>query len=166
LVFVTIVGVPAIVYTQEPTNAANEHATTTAAIAGEGALLGRLVAPCCWLQTLDMHESPSATSLRAEIHTRLAQGEPSEAIEDDLAARYGERVRAVPKGFDRRGVVPALVALGLGLTAIALARALRRWRAASEASAPVRPSARLGTVEPGSDAYDEALDRALAELDD
>lgn len=51
------------------------------------AIQARLRAPCCWVQTLDVHESELATNLRAEIHARLQRGEKSRTIEDDLVAR-------------------------------------------------------------------------------
>ncbi len=44
-----------------------------------------LLAPCCWNQTLDIHESPLATELRSEIRRRVDEGEAAQAIEDDLA---------------------------------------------------------------------------------
>ena len=59
-------------------------------------LIERLRAPCCWQQTLDVHASPIAAELRAEIRTRVAAGEDVPTIEADLVQRYGERVRAVP----------------------------------------------------------------------
>jgi cytochrome c-type biogenesis protein CcmH/NrfF len=56
--------------------------------------------------------------LRAEIEHRVAAGEPSDAIEDDLARRYGEAVRAVPRTWDPR------LPLGVGLGSVVLLGAL------------------------------------------
>ncbi len=126
---------------------------------GEVALEGRLLAPCCWTQTLDVHESELAADLRAEIHTRLIRGERSDSVEDDLVSRYGERLRAVPKGSDSRKAVPLMVAIGMTLSSAALFGMLRRWRRngriAEESSAPTT-----------RDAYDERLDDELRVLDD
>lgn len=75
-------------------------------------LEGRLMAPCCWKQTLDVHASPSADQLRREIRTRVAAGESVDAIEADLVARHGEKLRALPRaGF--------MTPYGVGLTVIA-----------------------------------------------
>jgi len=54
----------------------------------------RLIAPCCWRETLDVHTSPTATELRHEIRSRLQAGESSLAIEKSLVARYGPKLRA------------------------------------------------------------------------
>jgi hypothetical protein len=42
-----------------------------------------LVAPCCWTEPLDVHDSPLAHDLRDEISARLGRGEPALAIERD-----------------------------------------------------------------------------------
>src|SRR5688500_9072617 len=62
----------------------------------------RILAPCCWRQTLEDHESELAHALRAEIEDRVAAGEASSAIEDDLVRRYGDKVRAMPRTWDPR----------------------------------------------------------------
>jgi cytochrome c-type biogenesis protein CcmH/NrfF len=54
----------------------------------------RLIAPCCWRETLDVHASPLATQLRAEIRSRIAKGEVGERIENELVTRYGSRMIA------------------------------------------------------------------------
>ena len=54
----------------------------------------RLIAPCCWRETLDIHTSPTATELRREIRTRLQAGESSITIEKSLVDRYGPKLRA------------------------------------------------------------------------
>ena len=93
----------------------------------EAIVQGRLLAPCCYLQTLDVHESPMATDLRLEVRTRLWAGESAGAIEDDFVARYGERVRAVPKGQDPRGLMFVFAMGMLVATAIGLGALVRRW---------------------------------------
>jgi len=124
---------------------------------GEAIVEGRLLAPCCYLQTLDVHESPMATELRREVRTRLAAGELPEAVEDDFAARYGERVRAVPRGRDPRGSMSLVAISALVAAAIGLALLVRRWR-----------RTRLDTPRAASeprDAFDERIDAELRELD-
>ena len=123
---------------------------------GEAALQARIVAPCCWNQTLDMHESELASSLRTEIHERLLAGETREGIEDDLAARFGERVRAVPKGDDRRAYVGSIMVALIGLGGALALGFLRRLRRRSDRVIPPE-------IAPNGprDAYDDRLDAEL-----
>ncbi len=128
---------------------------------GARALQERLMAPCCWTQTLDVHESEVSTQLRAEIRARLARGEAPEAIEDDFAARFGERIRAVPKGKDPLKRVPVVVGLAMLASAVGLVLVLRRWaRGRAE-----EPALRSEQRDAGGDDYDERLDDELRRLD-
>lgn len=122
---------------------------------------GRLLAPCCYTQTLDVHESELATALRLEIGERVARGESGSAIEEDMVARYGARVRAVPVANDARGAGSIALALGafaaLALLAFAVARHVRRSNE-DPAARPPPPSTDTG--------YDARVDAELAALDD
>ena len=114
----------------------------------------RLLAPCCFRQTLADHESPVAHALRGEIRDRTAAGESDAAIEADLVARYGATVLAQGAGRDRRWLIglgtsaAVLASLGLGLL---LLRA-RRPRPADPAAPPA----------PADDRYADQLDDELA----
>lgn len=88
----------------------------------------RLFAPCCYVQTLDVHESDLADKLRAEIERRLTAGEHPRNIEDDLVNRYGERIRAVPRDHDPRSSIPLLVGSLLSLGLIALSGFALHWQ--------------------------------------
>ena len=129
-----------------------------ALVPGAAALEARLLAPCCWVQTLDAHQSELATTLRGAIRRRLLAGESAEAIEDDFAARYGQRIRAVDRGTDLRGVIP-IGAAGMSLLFAAIAFVwMRRRTRPAVAQAPALPPA-------VRDAYDERLDDELRRLD-
>ncbi len=111
-----------------------------------------------------MHESDLAGSLRREVRARLHAGEPASAIEDDLVARYGERIRAVEKGHDPGGAMPFFVvsgALVIGASLIAMAR---RWRR-SAASARLSAASSRDAQSP-DDLYDTRLDDELRALGD
>lgn len=138
-----------------PAKAASPNADPAAS--GATALETRLLAPCCFTQTLDYHESELSTALRAEIRQRLRAGETTGAIEEDFVARYGERVRAVPKDVDTRSAIPVISAVASLLGAAGLFVWMRRRT--QRASSPVAgaPSAR--------DEYDEHLDDELRRLD-
>lgn len=126
---------------------------------GASVLEGRLLAPCCWNQTLDIHGSELSTSLRREIRTRLRAGETVEAIEADMVVRYGERIRAVPTGNPIAGFATAL-ALGFGAAGVGAAWMLARWRRRRRDELAQR-----GRVASGErDRYDDEIDRELDHL--
>lgn len=147
-----------------PTAAAAEPAAIPAntPAPGESALLSRLVAPCCWTQTLDIHAGTAPDTFRAEIHTRLLAGETPTSIEDDFIARYGKAVLAQPRDSPLPHVALALAALALAAAA-ALVLSLRRWTRHGQAAAmsplasPASPEAR--------DLWDDRLDDELRNLE-
>jgi cytochrome c-type biogenesis protein CcmH len=123
-------------------------------------LYGRLIAPCCWNQTLDIHDSELATQLRVEIAERLARREPELSIEDDLARRFGERIRAVPRAQDPRqsmalAVTGTMVFVLAGLLLLAL-----RWTR----KRAIQGEESLLAEELRSE-YEARLDRELARVD-
>src|SRR5258708_33287899 len=61
-------------------------------VPGAARLEGRIMAPCCWMQTIDIHGSEVAYDLRREIRQRLKSGEASDAIEASLVQRYGPKI--------------------------------------------------------------------------
>jgi hypothetical protein len=63
-------------------------------------IYGRLLAPCCWSQTLDIHDSELATQLRVEIAEWLRHVRSGDRGRHGSA--FGERVRAVPRARDPR----------------------------------------------------------------
>jgi cytochrome c-type biogenesis protein CcmH len=135
-------------------------------VQGEKTLEGRLLAPCCWAQTLDIHESDIARALRLEVRRRLRAGESQTAIETDLVARYGERIRALPKGSSLTPIgmllslLIATAGIGAGWVVVRWVRSGRR-----DASAVAKGGEPGSAVAPqaGPDAYDDRLD---AEIDD
>lgn len=73
-------------------SAQRELGSTITATAHE--LEKRLIAPCCWRETLDVHQSQLASQLRQEIRTRITKGESLAAIEAALVHRHGPGLRA------------------------------------------------------------------------
>ncbi len=128
-------------------------------VAGASRLEGRILAPCCWNQTIDIHGSEPSYQLRREIRRRLKSGESAEDIEASFVKRYGAKILAVPTASPLGGVATGLAVLfgGVGVAGYFM---LRRWSRAAEA-------AKLAARDKGPekrDALDERLDRELAEI--
>ena len=123
------------------------------------ALEERLIAPCCWQESLASHDAPLATELRAEIERRLDQGQSTAVIEADLVERYGERIRAVPIGSERLG----LAVLGcIALALVALLLGARRWMYRAPSPPPERGAEEMTL----RDDYDDRIDQELESLHD
>ncbi len=62
----------------------------------------QLIAPCCWSQTADAHQSDAAKAIKAQIRDGLRAGWSEKRIIEQIVAQYGEKIRAVPKaeGFN------------------------------------------------------------------
>lgn len=112
---------------------ASALAETVGVEARARALEARLMAPCCYSQTVDLHDSDAARQVRAELRQWLGEGLSDQQILERFAERYGARILAVPpaEGFNWW-----LYWLPLLLTAAATAGVLAllwHWRRASRA---------------------------------
>ena len=136
----------------------------TGYVAGEQTLESRLLAPCCWAQPLDVHESDITRQLRSEIRRRLTAGEAPAVIEEDMISRYGEKMRAMPEGKTLTGLGVwlsiAFVVLGVGAVALVV-----RWVKRGKAQKlPIgEPVAKTSA---GPDEWDDRLDNELRNVDD
>lgn len=161
---ILLLGVsPALAQAPAATSAgAHDHEPASAEalgyVEGASALEGRLLAPCCWNQTLDMHGSEPANELKREIRRRLAAGETAAAIEEDIVARYGEKIRAVPTGSPLKSTA-VLLTLLMGAAGVGALFLLLRWRRRSALPQAPEPGEEKGSQR---DEYDERID---AELD-
>ncbi len=135
-------------------------------VEGASRLEGRIMAPCCWTQTIDIHGSEPAYELRREIRKRLKAGESAEAIEASFVQRYSQRILAVPDSSPLGGLATGL-AIAFGGAGVAGYMMLRRWSRAGKASGDARAKkkAEKGVVSSAKDeALDERLDRELSEI--
>ena len=129
-------------------------------VPGASAIEGRLMAPCCWTQTIDIHGSEISLSMRREIRRRLRNGESADAIQASFVERYGPRILAVQPNSPLKGVFIGLSVV-MGGAGIASALMIGRWRKRSNPSdspETKRPEAR--------DQWDDKLDRELHDLDE
>lgn len=130
-------------------------------VPGASAIEGRLMAPCCWTQTIDIHDSPIALSMRHEIRRRLRNGESADAIQKSMVDRYGPKILAVQEGSQLKNVFIGLSVV-MGGAGVAAAMMIGRWRKQSTSR---KPAPTEGT-EPPRDEWDEKLDAELKKLDE
>jgi cytochrome c-type biogenesis protein CcmH len=109
--------------------------------ARESRLEAELMAPCCWSQTVDIHNSPAADEVKASLHAMLADGDSDDEIRTAFVAQYGTRILVVPpaEGFAR--TLYLLPWLLMALTGAGLALIVRRFTGRAKdavASAPPR----------------------------
>jgi len=129
-------------------------------VPGASAIEGRLMAPCCWTQTIDIHDSPVSLSMRHEIRRRLRNGESAEVIQASFVERYGSKIMAVQDGSHLKNVFIGLSVV-MGGAGIAAAMMIGRWRKQSAA----RDSRKKDAPEPPRDQWDEKLDAELKQLE-
>lgn len=133
-------------------------------VPGAAYLEGRIRAPCCWNQTIDIHGSDKSNELRREIRRRLKAGESKETIEASIVERYGERILAVPPTSPLKSVaaVLLLVMVAAGGGAYLL---LRQWKARSKDAAPgAAPKKALSSDE--TKKLEARLDAELSAMDE
>lgn len=62
------------------------------------ALQEKLIAPCCWSESVAMHRSEVAAEMRAEIARMVQEGRSDREILDFYKAKYGTRILMEPEG--------------------------------------------------------------------
>ena len=94
----------------------------------------RIMAPCCYTQTILDHDSEVAAQMRAQVEQMVASGMSEEAIQNYYKARYGERILVTPDGWN--GVIAwsvPWIALASGCAIVVLF--IRRQKRAALAQA-------------------------------
>jgi cytochrome c-type biogenesis protein CcmH len=156
------VGAPALADSPPPATSAPQSVNFDTYVKGAAELEGKIIAPCCWTQTIDIHGSPVSTELRQEIRQRLSAGESSEDIERSLVQRYGPKILAVPAG-SRLGSAGGMLVVVMAAAGVGAVVLLRRWQRRSkplDEKPEKRPEPR-----PGDAALDARIDAELASLD-
>ncbi len=129
-------------------------------VPGASAIEGRLMAPCCWTQTIDIHDSEIALSMRHEIRRRLLNGESADVIEASFVERYGPKIMAVQPNSQLKNVFIGLSVV-MGGAGVAAVMMLGRWR---KQTAAARGADAKPTDGP-RDQWDDKLDAELKDLD-
>ena len=90
-------------------------------------LCRQLISPCCWSQTVELHDSPAAAKAKLDVAGMIRSGKSNRQILDSFIGRYGERILAEPEGI-KAVVLTAVPLTMLGLGGMALALLLVRMR--------------------------------------
>lgn len=61
----------------------------------------KLMAPCCWSESVAVHRSEIAAEMRAGIERMVAEGRSDREILDHYKAIHGQRVLLEPEGAKR-----------------------------------------------------------------
>lgn len=101
-----------------------------------------LVAPCCWNMTVDQHDSPAATQVRAKITDLILAGKSKSEILKYFSSQpqYGERILATPSqenwlGRSAYWLIPVVILLGAGVVMIAIKKLARPEEEAQQVTA-------------------------------
>jgi cytochrome c-type biogenesis protein CcmH len=131
-------------------------------VPGAAALEGKILAPCCWNQTVDIHGSEVSNGIRREIRTRLRAGESADVITASFVQRYGTKILAMEEDSPLANIALTTLVV-IGAVGVAGLFMLKRWRAASVASKPTGKSPRDAVA---NDRLDARLDAELRALDE
>jgi len=84
-------------------------------------LENKLIAPCCWSETIAVHRSQVALDMKLEVRQMVEAGRTDREILDHYIAEYGPRILIEPEGglSTWLQVVP-IVAVALGLAVVVL----------------------------------------------
>ena len=100
----------------------------------------RLMAPCCYSQTIRVHMSAEAEQMREEVTAMVTAGKSERDIIKYYKAKYGETILVVPDGEAGQIAVgvPITVALSaFGLLAFGIGRTLRRRTVQDDIPRPI-----------------------------
>jgi cytochrome c-type biogenesis protein CcmH len=130
-------------------------------VPGAAALEGKILAPCCWNQTVDIHGSELSNQIRHEIRSRLRAGESPDTITASFVSRYGPKILAMREDSSLPSIA-LTVLIVIGVAGVAGVFMLKRWRAASASGKPSKSK----RDEASNDRLDARLDAELRALDD
>jgi cytochrome c-type biogenesis protein CcmH len=93
-----------------------------------------VLSPCCYTESVAIHQSEIAVKMRLEIAKWVAAGKSDQEILDTYAGLYGSKVLVDPRTVPR-GWTPLFPWLVLILGVFLVAWLLKRWRAAHRTAA-------------------------------
>lgn len=99
----------------------------------ERALQEKIVASCCWNESIAFHRSETAAEMRAELKLLIDQGLGDQQILERFKSKYSARVLIEPEG-GASVLIYSVPAVALVLGAVALAFLIRHWLARRQLS--------------------------------
>lgn len=84
-----------------------------------GHLYTEFIAPCCWRQSVAIHQSEESVKVRSEIDSKILLGDSDSQIKAALVKEYGHGILMEPEGI--RAVLAyslPILAFALGLLAV------------------------------------------------
>ena len=108
-------------------------------------LEGKLIAPCCFSQTVADHYSGAAAHMKQQIRQFLVQGQTEEQILNAYVQVYGERILAAPRasGFNLVAYLAPPIVLFVGIVGMFLW--LTQWRRPDQKQPALQQQANLTT---------------------
>ncbi len=98
-----------------------------------------VLAPCCYTESVAIHQSEIALKMRLEIAKWVAAGKPEQEILDTYAGLYGSKVLVDPRTMPR-GWTPFFPWLVVILGVLLVGWLLRRWRAVPQTATAGSPT--------------------------
>lgn len=95
----------------------------------------RLLAPCCYTQSIEVHGSEIAGEMRAEVAEMVAQGRTEEEIANHYKNIYGERILIVPDGMTGK-ILFGLPVVTSGVASLLLVVFVRRMLRSGKNKSP------------------------------
>lgn len=96
----------------------------------------KLMAPCCYSQTIDEHMSQEAADMRAEVEQLVGSGQSDREILTYYRKKYGETILASPDGLSGAILTAAPILLCF-LSCLFLVLLIRTWNARHRLARPV-----------------------------
>lgn len=127
---------------------------------------GKLISPCCWTQTVALHESQKAEEIKMQVRLQISQGKGESEIIDGFVSQYGEQILASPRasGFNWLAYLIPFAVLAVGLGGIAVL--VGRWRGGHAQVAPVPVSShRTLPRDEAADELNRRLENDLSRFD-
>lgn len=107
-----------------------------------GHLYTEFIAPCCWRQSVAVHQSEQSMKVRSEIDSKILLGDSDSQIKAALVKEYGHGILMEPEG------IRAVLAYSLPILAFALGLlAVVNWIRSHRQNNPENP--RTGEVSAG-----------------
>lgn len=149
---------------QQPAAQPNDSTVSARVVTTDevNAIAHKLMAPCCWSETADIHQSSAAAEMRDQIRKALEAGYSESEILAAFEKVYGERILARPKAQGFNLLVWTLPPAVLVVSLVFAARFLRKSESSPQAPSPRKKKKRTQVA----DGYEARIEEELRSLED